>query len=208
MTGLGVLLFGFGLGVRHALDADHVVVVSTLLQREPGPWRAARVAALWGAGHTAAFLGLGLLVVVAGVRVPPSFEVATELLVAALLLGFGAFHVVRSLRHAAAVDAEREAALARPVVIGLIHGLAGSAGVALLAATTVGSRGLAAAYLCIVALGTVLGMVALTVLLSRPITWTMQREGRVRKAAAIAAGGVGIALGLSVLIEVVLGAVK
>ncbi len=56
MTGLSVLLLGVGLGLRHATDADHVVVVSALVQREPGIWRAARVAALWGLGHSAAFL--------------------------------------------------------------------------------------------------------------------------------------------------------
>lgn len=60
MIGLSVLLLGIGLGLRHAIDTDHVVVVSALVQREHGVWRAARIAALWGAGHTIALLSMGL----------------------------------------------------------------------------------------------------------------------------------------------------
>ena len=83
MTGLSILLVGMGLGLRHATDADHVIVVSALVQRERGLWRAARLALLWGVGHTAAFLGMGLVIVLAELRIPSSFETAAELLVAA-----------------------------------------------------------------------------------------------------------------------------
>ena len=195
MTGLSVLLLGVGLGLRHATDADHVVVVTALVQREPGAWRAARIAALWGLGHSAAFLGLGLLIVMAGLRVPPAFERLAELLVAAMLIGFGAWHLARS-----------RAATAQPVIIGLVHGLAGSAGIALLATATIPSRALAVAYLALFGLGTVLGMVALTVTLSRPIGWAMQRDDRWRQGATAAAAALSVALGVSVLARDLLGA--
>jgi nickel/cobalt exporter len=194
MSWLTVLLLGIGLGLRHATDADHVVVVSALIQREPGPWRAARVAALWGAGHTVTFLALGLAIVLAGVRLPPRFELASELLVAAMLIGFGLWHLAGGGEH------EHGRSAARPVLIGLVHGLAGSAGIALLAATTIDSRPLAVLYLALVALGTVFGMVALTVLMSRPIGWTMQHQSLRRRATAIAAL-LSIALGISVLAQ-------
>jgi hypothetical protein len=206
MTGLSVLLLGIGLGLRHATDADHVVVVSALVQREPGVWRAARVAALWGAGHTVAFLALGLLIVLGEVRVPEAFEHGAELLVALMLIGFGVWHLARS-----PAATEREAvpsvarASARPLVIGLIHGLAGSAGIALLAATTIGSRPLAVAYLGLVAVGTVVGMVALTVLMSRPISWTMRRKGRMKLAVTALAAMLSMGLGLAVLVQAVVG---
>lgn len=202
MTGLSVLLLGIGLGLRHATDADHVVVVSALVQREPGVWRAARIAALWGAGHTVAFLALGLLIVLAEVRIPEAFERGAELLVALMLIGFGLWHLVRSRVTGAGETVPAVAgAAARPLVIGLVHGLAGSAGIALLAATTIGSRRLAAAYLGLVALGTVIGMVALTIVMSRPISWTMRREGRLRSAITITAAMLSIGLGLTVLVR-------
>ena len=197
MTGEGALLLGIGLGLRHATDADHVVVLTTLLQREPGTLRAARIAALWSAGHTASFLAVGLLVVLSGLRVPPRFEAALELLVAAMLLGFGALHVARAGRPRKAAPP----AAARPVLVGVVHGLAGSAGVALVAATTISSRLWAALYLGLFGLGTVLGMVALTVALSWPIAWTARREGAIRPWLARASGALSVALGLAMAVE-------
>jgi hypothetical protein len=206
MSGLSVLLLGIGLGLRHATDADHLVVVSALVQREPGVWRAARIAALWGAGHTVAFLALGLLIVLAEVRIPEAFEHGAELLVALMLIGFGIWHLVRSRGTGAGESMPSVAgASARPLVIGLVHGLAGSAGIALLAATTIGSRPLAFAYLGLVALGTVIGMVVLTVLMSRPVSWTMRREGCLRSAITVVAAMLSIGLGLAVLVRVAAG---
>jgi hypothetical protein len=205
MTGLSVLLLGIGLGLRHATDADHVVVVSALVQREPSVWRAARIAALWGAGHTVAFLALGLVVLLGEVRVPEAFERAAELLVASMLIGFGVWHLARSRRARPDAAVVVAASAARPVAIGLIHGLAGSAGIALLAATTIESRALAVVYLALVALGSVIGMVALTVVMSRPISWTMRQEGRIKHVASALAAVLSMTLGLTALAQAVSG---
>lgn len=202
MTGFSVLLLGVGLGLRHALDADHVVVVSTLLAQEPGRWRAARIAALWGLGHSLTFLGVGLLIVLLGVRVPHGLERAAELAVAAMLISVGAAHLLGALRSA---RAPRRVATARPVAFGLVHGLAGSAGVALLAATTLSSRWLAASYVCLVALGTVVGMIGLTLALARPIGWTARTEVA-RRVVGAAMGGLGVVLGLAIALEAARGA--
>lgn len=207
MTELYVLWLGVGLGLRHATDADHVVVVSALVQREPGVWRAARVAALWGAGHTAAFLGLGLLVVLTGVRIPSAFENLAELLVASMLIGFGVWHFGRSRMPAkiAAETPRHKGPSVRPVLIGLVHGLAGSAGIALLTATTIAPRVLAAAHLVLFGLGTVLGMVALTVVMSKPIGWTVRREGPLKNAVTLVAALLSMALGVAILVRAFLG---
>jgi len=206
MTGLSVLLLGIGLGVRHATDADHVVVVSALVQRERSVWRAARIAALWAAGHTVTFLALGLLIVLAEVRIPESFERGAELLVALMLIGFGVWHLARNRGSSDHHPARSgTSASARPVVIGLVHGLAGSAGVALLAAATIRSRPLAVAYLALVAFGTVLGMVTLTVALSQPLGWTMRRQGRGKQVVTVVAALLSMTLGFAVLGRAVLG---
>jgi sulfite exporter TauE/SafE len=210
MNGLSVLLLGVGLGLRHATDADHVVVVSALLQREPGVVRAARVAALWGLGHSAAFLGLGLAVVLLDVVIPAAFERLADVSVGLMLVSFGLWHLrtgtsQREHRHhlhhhphdSLAEPAKTSAW--RPIAIGLVHGLAGSAGIALLAATTIGSPRLAVAYLLLFGLGTVLGMVALTVALSRPMVWTMERGERARRVMTVGASLASIGFGVLVL---------
>lgn len=164
------LLLGIGLGLRHATDADHVAVVSALVQREPGPLRSIRIAVLWGLGHTTSFLGVGLLVMSAGVHFPAAFERCVSILVAGMLIAFGALHLARS-----PLDSRRLPSTTRPVAIGLVHGLAGSAGIALLAVTTVHSELCATVYLALFGVGTVLGMVALTLLMYWPIAWSARQ---------------------------------
>ncbi len=207
MNGLSVLLLGVGLGLRHATDADHVVVVSALVQRDPCLWRAARVAALWGLGHSATFFGLGLSIVLAGVRISATFDRCADVLVALMLLGFGVWHLMRSRGERAEVTAgEGASTYARPVLIGVVHGLAGSAAIALLAATTIPSRTLAALYLALFAFGTVLGMVALTVIMSQPISWTMRRPGLLRRALTVLASLLSVGLGVVILARTMFGA--
>jgi len=200
VTGWSVLWLGVGLGLRHAIDAEHVVVVSALVQREPGLWRAARIAALWGTGHTAAFLGVGLLVVLAGVHVPASFEEAAEVLVAAMLIGLGLWNL-RALGRTAEPSMPARAPTARPLFLGLVHGLAGSAGIALLTATTIDSRAFAALYLALFGLGTVLGMVLLTMLLSRPIAWIAARGAFARNLTTGGAALVSVGLGIAIVLQ-------
>ncbi len=197
MTGESALALGFALGLRHATDADHVVALSTMLRRGGGVRRAARLAALWGAGHTASFFAVALPVVLAGVRVPASFERAAEALVALMLLGLGAWHFARGGAPGAAAP-PGAAPVARPVAVGVVHGLAGSAGVAVLAATTIGSRPWAVGYLALFGVGTVLGMVALTAALAWPLgraaAWRWLGGGRAARAAALASAALGALL--------------
>lgn len=205
MTSLSALLLGLGLGLRHATDADHVAVVSTLLAREPSPRRAVRIAAWWGAGHTLSFLGLGVLVLGLGIQVPERFEHVAAALVGAMLLGFGAAHLARALFRAR-LDAGGKVSLGRPAAAGVVHGLAGSAAVALVASTTIPSRALAFAYLALFAAGTVLGMVVLTLALSWPIAWGNRRsEDRVGRLASLLASSISVLLGALVLADLARG---
>ena len=192
--GASTMWLGVGLGLRHAADADHVVAVTTLVERERNPWRAAGVAALWGLGHTASFLMLGALVVLGGVRFPAAFDRFVDAMVGAMLIGLGTWQLLRAEANGARptkLDATRS------VAVGLVHGLAGSTAIALLATTTIGPVPQALLYLGEVALGTVLGMVGLTVALTRSVRWAARdaRECIVRLSviAAFASVGLGVA---------------
>ena len=200
MTGPALLLLGFGLGLRHATDADHLVVLSSLLRREQDLGAAARVAALWGLGHSVSFLGIGLLVVVAERRLPPGFELLADLLVAGMLITLGASHLVRRLTCTVSAASQPST---RPLIVGVIHGLAGSAAVALLAATSIPSRVSAAGYLLLFGLGTVVGMAAMTVLLAWSFARALHGRGalaeRVMISSALLSVGCGIFIGVTVL---------
>jgi len=206
MVDASALFLGIGLGLRHATDADHVAVVSALIQREPGAWRAARVAMLWGLGHTGSFLAVGLLIVLAGVRIPASFERAVDLVVAAMLIGLGLIHLLRSktAKNAEANPCSVPApplSAARPIAVGVVHGLAGSAGVALLAGATIRSPLWASVYLALFGVGTVLGMALLTAAMSWPLGWTARQSGRLSRWVFRAPGLLSLALGVMLAIE-------
>lgn len=172
MVETSALVLGLGLGLRHATDADHVAAISAMVER-CGARRAAWVATLWGLGHTASFLAVGFAIVLAGWRVPPSLERGADLLVAATLVALGLWHLLRKPGPALRT---RAGSAARPVAVGLVHGLAGSGSIALLAVTMHSPFG-ASLYLLLFGLGTMLGMALLTLALSWPLSWTARQPG-------------------------------
>ena len=194
MTGvLGVVALGALLGVRHATDADHVVAVTTIVARGPGLRRAAAVGALWGLGHSTTILVVGGTLIGLRVAMPPRVAVALELVVAAMLvlLGLRALHAARR----AAGPAERSGAL-RPLVVGTIHGLAGSAAVTLLVLASIRDPRWAVAYLAVFGLGTVVGMVGVTLLLAAPAAMAGARLGPMQRGLQLAAGTASLVLGV------------
>ena len=76
---LAVLGLGFALGARHALDADHVAAVSTLVARSRGVRASSLAGAAWGLGHSLALVVVALLVVFLEIRLPARLAPVLEL---------------------------------------------------------------------------------------------------------------------------------
>ncbi len=188
--GLGILL-----GARHAVDADHLIVVATMIERERGLSGALRTAVLWSVGHSCTFLGVGLAIVALGLRVPRSFEQAAELAVAFMLIGLGLWHWKSSSTSGDAANSHSRM-LVRPVAAGVVHGFAGSAGIAFLALTTIQTAVGAIFYLLAFGAGTVLGMLASTILLSFPLGLSRRRSREQRSAITTWMSAASIGLGL------------
>lgn len=203
VSAMSALLLGLGLGLRHATDADHVVVVSALLQREPSKRQALRVATSWGLGHCVTFLGVGVLILLLDVRVPPAFELAAQLAVGAMMVALGAWHLRSAQRPHG--PSPRAPSLSRPALAGSVHGLSGSAGIAILATTTFASPALALLYLGLFALGSLVGMVAFTLIMSWPLGWSARRGGNLQRYATYATAALSLLLGAAILLETALG---
>jgi hypothetical protein len=173
-----VAVLGAALGARHALEPDHLAAVSTLVAERPRPRQAAALGALWGLGHAAALLAVGVVLLIAHAALPERAVMVAEVVVAIMLIGLGvrslaiafrggdgpaATHRHGALEHHHAGAARhvhlgaRPLAL-RPLVVGLVHGLAGSGGLTALAvaemATTAGALG----YITAFSIGSVAGM--------------------------------------------------
>lgn len=194
------ILLGALLGLRHATDADHVVAVTAIVARERSLWRAARIGALWGVGHTLTLVLLGGAMVVFRLVIPPRIGLGLEFGVAIMLVGLG-YANLRS-RSEPRTEPPVRGAL-RPLLVGTVHGLAGSAAVALLVLTTIRETAPAIAYLFVFGLGTILGMVLVTVILAAPALYAGTRVQRLQGGIRLAAGALSIVFGVLLARELI-----
>jgi high-affinity nickel-transport protein len=85
---------------------------------------------------------------------------------------------------------------ARPLIVGIVHGLAGSAAVALLVLATIRDPRWAMAYLLVFGLGTIVGMVSITVAIAVPFAYTTRRHAMTNHRLRVAAGLLSVGFGL------------
>lgn len=213
MTLFAILALGFFLGMRHATDSDHVIAVSTIVSRERSPLAAVWVGALWGLGHTATILAVGGAIVVFGWIIPPRLGLSMELSVAVMLVALGVFNLSGAWSHLKQVahrhrhdggaaelalpySASGARGMLRPLAVGVVHGLAGSAAIALLVLGTIRSAGMAIFYLAVFSTGTLAGMMLLTLLMALPISAVSKRFPGSDQLLSRALGLVSIAFGL------------
>ncbi len=200
---LPLLVVGLFLGMRHATDADHVVAITTITSRERTLRGAAMIGAVWGVGHTATVLLVGSAIAVFGLVVPRRVGLSMEMSVAAMLIVLGALNLRGALRHVQV--AARGGGLRRhlrPLMIGVVHGLAGSAAVSLLVVSTIRSRSGALLYLGVFGVGTILGMTLLTVAMATPLAAATRSLGGVHRTMARVTGVISICVGLVVAYRV------
>jgi sulfite exporter TauE/SafE len=214
---LGLMASGFLLGVQHSLDPDHVAAVSTLVSKNRGLKKSALVGAVWGLGHTAVLLIAGAVLMLLKVEIPKPLEQALELIVGLMLLYLGGgllkkavidkVHIhkhshgglehvhLHSHKHSA-----RHEHLHRPFLIGVVHGLAGSAGIMLLIMAAMSSAAQGFWFTLIFGFGSILGMMISGVVISLPFRASAKFQ-RLNLSFMILAAALTIAIGLNVIRE-------
>jgi len=191
LSALSLALLGFLLGIRHAVDPDHVVAIGTIATRSPSVRRAAGVGALWGVGHTITILVVGGAIVLLRVAISPRVGLAMEFAVAVMLILLGILNLLSARRAEAPAPSA-----ARPLLVGMVHGLAGSAAVALLVLAVVPSPAWALGYLGLFGVGTILGMALVTVLIAFPASLAVARMATARRWLTAASGLVSVVFGV------------
>jgi high-affinity nickel-transport protein len=188
-----VLALGFLLGMRHATDPDHVVAVTTIVSQQRSLARAARTGVLWGLGHTATILLVGGAIIVLKVRIsgiPPRLGLSLEFAVAVMLVVLGLLTLAGGERRV--VDST-----ARPVTVGFVHGLAGSAAVATLPQVALIPDPLwAVGYLAVFGVGTIAGMLLITASIAAPSLLATRRFVGMNRTLQIVSGVVSVMFGL------------
>ena len=223
---LTILAVGLVFGLKHATEVDHVVAVSTIVSQQRSVWRSTLVGAMWGAGHTASLLITGIIVLSLRIAIPERVSNWLEFCVALMIIGLGAIALWRSLlnrndvhvhehshdgvshvhihfhetatRHqkARAHSHTISAVGVKPVLIGAVHGLAGSGALSLLVLTQIQSAWVGFLYLAVFGVGSVLGMILMSGLVGLPFALTARNVGRVHRHLQTTAAGLSIAFGM------------
>jgi high-affinity nickel-transport protein len=209
---VAILTLGFLLGMRHATDADHVMAVTAIVSRERTLRAAAPVGVLWGLGHTLTILLVGGAIVLFGVVIPPRLGLGMELLVAIMLVVLGGLNVGAVLRRigragdAASRAGDREtdgpAPSMRPLVVGIVHGLAGSAAVSLLVLGAIRDAAWAVGYLLVFGAGTVVGMVVITTAFAIPVAAAAARFARIHRSLGVVTGLASVGFGTALVYQI------
>lgn len=221
---LTVLGLGFLLGARHALDADHIAAVSAILSERPDLRTSGIIGFCWGFGHTAILLLVGLLVIVLKIAIPEPVTQVLEFAVGLMLVILGlslAVTLYRERWHLHAHQHESEVHVhlhshglraghghghwlrlsVKPFVVGMVHGLAGSAALVLLALSTVRTAWEGMAYILVCGAGSIVGMMVLGLLISLPLTFSASFGRRTQIAVQGLASLGSIGLGLAMVLR-------
>ena len=203
MSSLALLGLGLVLGIRHAADSDHVVAVTAIASRHRRVAPAALVGLLWGLGHSVTICAVGGVIVLFNLPVPPRVGLSLELAVGIALTVVGLLNLAGRGGFVSSADPGSRKQGARAFLVGLVHGLAGSAALALLVlAASVRDPWLGGLYLLVFAAGTLVGMVLITVSVASPVAMLSARFAWSGAFLRVATGLVSVAVGAYVVLQV------
>jgi hypothetical protein len=225
---LSILAFGFVLGFKHAVEADHLAAVSTIVSERKSMWSSSLVGGLWGVGHTFSLLVVGIPVILFHFEISEKVARSLEFCVGLMLIVLGAnalrklarggylhfhlhLHNGRTHIHPHIHDGSPETDPhthhglhlgTRPLLIGMIHGLAGSAALMLLVLSTVSSPFIGFLYIIVFGVGSIGGMMLMSALFGLPIYLAAARFTRVNLAVRALAGFFSLSFGLFIVYEI------
>jgi putative Ca2+/H+ antiporter (TMEM165/GDT1 family) len=210
-----ILALGFVLGLKHATDADHVVAVTTFVSEQKSLARSCWIGAFWGAGHTISLAVAGLAVILFKINIPKWLETRLEFAVAIMLVFLGGRVLYKTWSqklelhrhphshapgmsphvhwhvHARGTLDEHTGWLhvgLRPLLVGMVHGAAGSGALMLLVLSTISSAPQALLYVAVFGAGSIAGMLVVSALLALPMQWLGSRVAASYRPVQIFAG--------------------
>jgi MFS family permease len=223
-----VLAFGFVLGLKHAVEVDHLAAVSTIVSERKSLLSSLMVGGLWGVGHTLSLLIAGILVIVLHVEISERMALFLEFLVGLMLVALGAnalgklwrgghlhlhvhSHGGRAHVHPHIHDGKPETGIhthhglrpgMRPLLVGMVHGLAGSAALMLLVLSTIQTPLVGLVYILVFGVGSIGGMMIMSALVSLPLYLTATRFTRANLMMRGLAGVFSLSFGLFVIYQI------
>ncbi|TWE01125.1 cytochrome C biogenesis DsbD-like protein [Neobacillus bataviensis] len=196
---LSILALGFVLGIKHAIEPDHVIAVSTIASQSKKLFKSTLAGVFWGIGHTATLFIIGVILILMKGEIPEKWAMSLEFLVGIMLVYLGlttllSFKNIHLHQHEHDGDEHKHlhshshngkhqhnhqhqnVSYLKSLFIGLVHGLAGSGAMVLLTMSTVKSVWEAAVYILIFGAGTILGMLFFTTIIGIPFVFSAKKR--------------------------------
>jgi cytochrome c biogenesis protein CcdA len=218
-----VLGLGFLLGMQHALEADHIAAVSSIAARRSHVGDIVRHGLTWGLGHTLTLLAFAGAAILLGHAMPDELMRPIELAIGIMLTGLGAHvlwrlwldrvhihlhrhgdgtqhlhvhsHAGEAAPHRRSTHAHEHGFRWRSLLVGLMHGMAGSAALLVLAVSQVANPAYGMLYVLLFGIGSMLGMAALSAVIAVPLAVSARWLTWANRALQGAVGAVTIAIG-------------
>lgn len=227
---LSVLLLGLALGIKHATEPDHVVAISTISSGTGKLGKAARIGTVWGIGHTATLLILGMVLLAMKWELSEGFMMTSEAMVGVMIILLGSYNVVKfrtkrvhahvhqhksnqsphlhfhdhSLQKSHVHD-HQEPSYWKAGLIGVVHGIAGSGLMVILVMDTTETLIEAMTYMLAFGGGTVLGMTGFSMLISAPFLFLNRRGFNLKNRGHMAVNIASIFFGMFYTYQVIAG---
>ncbi|ATX79014.1 ABC-type nickel/cobalt efflux system, permease component RcnA [Mariprofundus aestuarium] len=223
------LLIGFLLGIRHAMESDHVAAVASLVSRSPSTRESVRLGSVWGLGHTLTLFIFGSAVLLVDKMIPEQIALTLEFIVGIMLVVLGIDVVRRFMRdslhfhfhrhadgtlhwHAHTHEAEEASSShsihehvhpehfpLRALLIGIMHGMAGSAALIVLTLQSVHSFAMGLIYISLFGIGSIAGMALLSMIIMLPLRHSANRFAGLHQYLQLGIGSVTALLGISIM---------
>jgi ABC-type nickel/cobalt efflux system permease component RcnA len=225
----GVLGFGFLLGLQHALEADHIAAVSSIAVRRSRVGDIVKHGLTWGLGHTLTLFAFAGAAILLGRAIPESVVRPIEIAVGIMLMGLGAhvlwrlwrervhFHGHRhgngtahihahshagdSAPHARAGHTHEHGFRWRTLLVGLAHGMAGSAALLVLTLSQAPTPAAGFGYVALFGIGSMIGMGALSTVIAVPLAISARWLTWANRGLQGTVGMVTVAIGLTTIVE-------
>jgi sulfite exporter TauE/SafE len=210
------LLFGLINGLKHSLEPDHITAVSTIASKTKSFKKSTFVGILWGCGHTISLFIVGIILLSLKITIPKIISLSFELIIGVMLivLGVNTFYNLKKANINLHYHDEKKkyhlhsnsewyphVQMYKPLIIGLLHGLAGSAALSLIVLSTVNSLLLGMTYILIFGIGSIIGMLTISGVLGLPFV-LISKTKRFLKILKISISSISIIIGVTIIYEI------
>lgn len=193
-----ILALGFVLGIKHAIEPDHIIAVSTIASQSKKLFHSSLAGVFWGIGHTATLFIIGIVLILMKGEIQAKWAMSLEFLVGIMLVYLGvttilSFNNIHAYKHEHDGEVHKhvhshkhngehehkhhhiDISYMKSMVVGLVHGLAGSAAMVLLTMSAVKSIWEGVIYILVFGAGTVCGMLFFTTIIGIPFVLSAKK---------------------------------